>query len=357
MSSAVDGSLSSWNEVASRHEWLALLVGNGLSMHVWARFAYGSLYDEARGSFGNGLAAQDQALFAALGTENFERVLGDLNTAIVVLEALQRDPTFLYERYRSIQSALGHAVRAVHVPRSDVPNATLQQIKQVLEQQEWVFSTSYDLVLYWAMGFGDEYGRLVDCFWSGQPRCHFDAANAEVGADRVPVYFLHGAMHLIVGSSGATRKLTRTKMRTVLQQFGAPIHDDPHARPLLVTEGSARDKLRAIEGNEYLAHALERLRRCQLPLVVFGSSLSEQDRHLIDALNEHPNRPVAVSMLPAAKAELRSQQADVFGRLRAQELIFFDATTHPLGLPGIAAPALVERPGIGLSSFSTNVKE
>jgi hypothetical protein len=44
-------------------------------------------------------------------------------------------------------------------------------------------------------------------------------------------------------------------------------------------------------------------------------------------------------MLPAARADLRARQADVFGRLRANELLFFDATTHPLGVPEIAAAA------------------
>jgi len=48
---------------------------------------------------------------------------------------------------------------------------------------------------------------------------------------------------------------------------------DVRARPLLVTEGSAVDKLAAIEDNVYLSHALGRLRQRDLPLVVFGSSL------------------------------------------------------------------------------------
>jgi hypothetical protein len=35
---------------------------------------------------------------------------------------------------------------------------------------------------------------------------------------------------------------------------------------------------------------------CTLPLVVFGSSLAEQDMHLVEAINDAPDRPVAVSM-------------------------------------------------------------
>jgi hypothetical protein len=72
--------------------------------------------------------------------------------------------------------------------------------------------------------------------------------------------------------------------------------------------------------------ALERLRECELPLIVFGSSVSEQDRHLTDALNEHPERPIAVSMLPGPKRDLAIRQADIYGRLKAEDLVFFDAS-------------------------------
>ena len=77
------------------------------------------------------------------------------------------------------------------------------------------------------------------------------------------------------------------------------------------TEGTARDKLRAIEGNACLAHALRTLRGVDLPMVVFGSSLSEQDDHLVDALNEHPARPIAMSLLPAPRRELAARQAEI----------------------------------------------
>src|SRR5260221_14326496 len=106
-----------------------------------------------------------------------------------------------------------------------------------------------------------------------------------------------------------------------MDKFGKPIAGDPEAPPLLVTEGSAADKLAAIEDNVYLSHALERLRGRALPLVVFGSSLSEYDSHLADALRENPNRPVAISMLPASKKELLANQDDISGRLEAISLL------------------------------------
>ncbi len=76
---------------------------------------------------------------------------------------------------------------------------------------------------------------------------------------------------------------------------------------------------------------LNRLRECSLPMAVFGSSLSENDEHLVEALNENAERPIAVSMLPGDQAELLAKQSDVYGRLKTEKLYFFNARTHPLG--------------------------
>jgi hypothetical protein len=203
-----------------------------------------------------------------------------------------------------------------------------------MRQFEWVFTTSYDLLVYWAMATAG-FDPFMDHF-RYRGRCEFDPARVSVPANKVPVYFLHGALHLVAGSSGATWKLRQTDLDTILDQFGKPITGDARARPLLVTEGSAADKLAAIEDNVYLSHALERLKGRALPMVVFGSSLSEHDSHLAEALSENPDRPVAISMLPAPKKELLARQVDISGRLEANPLLFFDATSHPLGNPALA---------------------
>jgi hypothetical protein len=327
-----DGTLHAWSEISDRHEWQSLLLGNGLSINIWPGFAYRRLYEHAeRGS----LSDEDRVLFS--GTPNFELVLGDLLIAIRVNEVLGLETDRIYERYRNIQRALGTAVRDVHVNRDAVPGATRAAVRNVLQEFEWVFTTSYDLLLYWAIAYGGHFAPFKDHFRYGG-RLEFDPVRAEVRRGEIPIYFLHGALHLVVTGSGATWKLRRTAIQTLLDQFGEPISGDEQARPLLITEGSAQDKLRAIEANPYLTHALQRLESNPLPLVVFGSSLSEQDRHIADALSASPGRPIAVSMLPQPKSELLAEQLDIHGRVAASELLFFDATSHPLGDPTLRVP-------------------
>jgi hypothetical protein len=329
MAGEPDGTLFDWRDIATSHKWDTLLLGNGMSINIWEPFGYRKLYDRAK--FGD-LSAQDRKLFSS--TQNFERVLADLLTAIRVNDAVGLDTKSLLERYRNIQLALVHAVREVHLKLNRVPRATRETIGDTMKQFEWVFTTSYDLLAYWAMAAAG-FEPFMDHF-RYRGRCEFDPTRATVPSNRIPVYFLHGALHLVVGSSGATWKLRQTDLDTILDQFGKPITGDPEARPLLVTEGSAADKLTAIEDNVYLSHALERLRGRALPLVVFGSSLSEHDSHLAEALSKNPDRPVAISMLPASKKELLAKQVDISGRLEASSLLFFDATSHPLGNRALA---------------------
>lgn len=331
MAGEPDGTLCDWREIADAEAWQGLLLGNGLSINVWEPFGYRSLTEQAAKEQ---LTDADRALFD--GTTNFERVLADVNTAVRVAEAVGVDAGPLYERYQSIQRALGHAVRQVHLARARVPAKTLATIRAVMASSEWVFTTSYDLLIYWAMGYGGKYRPFKDHFRYGG-RCEFDPRRHSVYEGEVPVYYLHGALHLVVGGSGTTWKRVGS-LQTILDQFGQPIDGDSQARPLLVTEGSAHDKLRAIEANDYLAHALDRLRALDLPLVVFGSNLGPQDEHLVAALGEHPSRPLAISMRRGPRAELLARQSEIFLRLKAERIYFYDATTHPLGAPDLAAP-------------------
>jgi hypothetical protein len=321
-----DGTLRSWAEVADSRRWETLLIGNGLSRHIWEPFGYPTLFDHASTA---DLTENDRALFDR--SPNFERALGDLLTAIRVCSVVSIDTAPLYERYRSIQTALGSAVRNVHINRDEVPGETRQAIKDAMAEFEWVFTTNYDLLIYWAMAYGGDFTPFIDNFRWGN-RCEFDPARAPVNEGQVPIYFLHGALHLVVAGDGTVFKLTRQRIRTLLDQFGQPIDGDPNARPLLVTEGSARDKLEVIEGNEYLAHCLDELQNNELDTVVFGSALGEEDAHICAALSENPDRAVAVSMLPeGTKADRLAKQMEIYGRVEVEKLIFFDSTTHPLG--------------------------
>ncbi len=145
----VNGALATWDEVAMEQRWRNILLGNGLSSHIWKPFRYNSLFDEA--CSGGYLTAEDQALFEAFETENFEVVLSSSSTTIQALDALGDGTDHLFERYNSVKAALGHAVRRVHLELSQFPDENREVIKETLGGYRFNISrTSYDLLLYWA---------------------------------------------------------------------------------------------------------------------------------------------------------------------------------------------------------------
>jgi len=336
------GTLQVWSEIVHEEKWAILLLGNGLSMNVYPYFGYTSLYTEAHEpGFVEGLTQQEQAIFDTFGTTNFELVLAKLRDGIMLAEGMGLDPNPYRERFLQVQAALGRTVRRVHVPWPEVPDVALSTIKAYLKDFDGVFSTSYDLLLYWAIVHEDDYQCFCDFFWANG-RYEFDPKDCVARQDQIPVYYMHGALHLVVDGSGATRKLVKEDGR-LLDQFGKATEDDPSARPLLITEGSHKDKLRAIEENDYLAHAYKSLKEASGPLLVFGNALGEQDQHLIEAINAYPGRPVAISMVDEGVEQLRNKQARIRGSLRTDEVTFYDAATHPLGSSNLRARTARER--------------
>ncbi len=327
---AIDGRLASWRQVAREGLWRDLLIGNGLSRHVWPAFSYDSLYERAEL-----LNQADRALFQALQTENFEVVLNSLSIAGRTLQAL-RNPSAaaLATRYRSVQRALAAAVRGAHIPLSEFPQPARLAIKATLRQYRWVFTTNYDLVLYWCAGAGESFQGFADYFYGDW--LQFDPARTRLNPRVTRIVYLHGALHLLVDSDGATYK-THRSTSTLLEQFDKRDPHDPDRRPLIVAEGSAEEKAHTIHSNEYLSFALGRLADSRAPLVIYGLSLRDEDAHLIEALNVSRRRPLAVSIRPSTRKAIRARQAELRAALCAEHLLFFDASSHPLGVSDLAA--------------------
>lgn len=268
-------------------------------------------------------------------TENFESVLSALAVTIQTLEAVkQPGARALTTRYLRIQKALGSAVREVHITLSELPANTLEAVRNALREYRYVFTTSYDLILYWCAGHEESFDGFADYFFCND-RLEFDPARTSMDGNITRLVYLHGALHLMVNENGVTRKLRRSD-ETLLDQFGKPDEADPLARPLLIAEGSASEKARIIQENDYLSFGLKRLRRSKYGLVVFGLSLRDEDAHLVEALNYRSKRPIAVGMRPQTKTENRRRKARIRELLDVDELYFFDATTHPLGNPDLA---------------------
>lgn len=322
----VDASLQGWDEIAD-HPWSGVLLGNGASIAVWDGFKYPSLYETSLDRPEGGLSAEDQALFESFQTHNFEAVLSALHTAEVICELLRIPHDDIRIRYDSIRQALIDAVNSVHVPWLSVPDETLRAIKRELLRYDWVYSTNYDLLVYWAVMIDSPDG-LKDYFWSER----FDVTDTEIWDKVTKVLYLHGAIHLFRLESGETLK-QRAEERNLLEVFAEG--DWRGALPLFIAEGSAEDKLRAIYGSDYLSFAFSRFADHGGDIVVFGQGLGESDEHLVNVMRGWPEKTIAISLRSGDEDRIIERKAQLKRRLAKHALVFFDSTTHPLGDPDL----------------------
>jgi hypothetical protein len=329
--STLSTDLATWEQIASASRWPSLLIGNGASVNVWERFGYPELYQTAcdDDEVDKALTRKDRALFARLGSVNFEEVLSALDTAVAVGEVLGLDCSGLHERIESIRGALIDAVQVVHVPWTLIPELVLETYNRVMRAHHTVYTTNYDLLAYWGLMHNPT--DFKDYLWGDHNS--FDRDSTDVPDACTRVLFLHGALHLLRGFDGATWKRVAGNSN-LLASFGQDAGDG--VEPLVITEGSAEDKLEAIHRSDYLRFAYEEFVADREPIVIFGQGLTEQDAHLIRALSTTPHRPVAVAVRGGSPAQIIKRKAAVLKAIPGASVQFFDARSHPLGDPQLA---------------------
>ena len=333
-----------WDEVAER-TWPTLLIGNGLSMNLWDGFWYRNLFDQAD------LADSAKKVFDDLRTTNFEEVLAAIHHARIVDDAVGLPTTLVDNAYAMVRDALLETVSRAHVDWSGIPDSTNALIAEEMTKHRSVFTTNYDLCLYWAhmqtatlrsMRKQPEL-TIKDFFWT-KPDYTFDEETANNWFQSwTGVYYLHGALHLWYDDQGRNGKWKNDQagsLLAVMQQYSP----ESRRQPLFVSEGTPTQKLSTIGASEYLRYCYDELYDDRHDTVVFGHSLSEQDKHIVEALNAGPDRTIAVAIHPSGDARSDAALAANIERdLGTHEVMCFDSTTHPLGDPGLKiAPLDIE---------------
>jgi hypothetical protein len=325
----IDPGLPGWDDTKKKYNWSGLLVGNGASQAVWSRFGYASLYETAlQTDLDHSLSDADQRLFDAMGTKNFEAVLGALAVAKMVGLALDQPIELIEERYESTRQALVSAVHIVHIPWMRLSSAAKEAIRNEMLNYDTVFSTNYDLLTYWAIMYESGDG-FKDYFWSEQ----FDVSDVEIWDKCTKVLYLHGGLHLYRLPYGATFKRSAALGRNLLDLFGTPYKNG--ALPLFISEGKSEDKLRSIYNSDYLSFSFSQFARYPGPMVIFGQGLHESDSHIVAAMQSWGHRPIAISMRSGDDKEIMARKASLLKTLPKANLCFFDASTHPLGSPDL----------------------
>lgn len=270
-----------------------VLLGNGFS-RAWRNrtFAYTSLLEAAQFP---GLSVDKDELFGALGTSDFEEVAERLQSAALVAEVYELADEDYISDVRGdaeiVKAALANAIASTHpASRHELPDDEVRVVRDFLSKFTEIYSTNYDLLTYWATIRNEVGGPMVPTRDGFEYR---DATRAgELMWKEYPsqgeqqVFYLHGALHLY-DEAGVTRKLKSVDGR-LIDQVRANLDDNVF--PLIVTEGSEAQKAARIAASPYLASAFARFRRASGGLVVLGLSMSENDGHIMGALESKESR-------------------------------------------------------------------
>ena len=318
-----------------------LLLGNGFSIACDPIFRYASLYDSAVAA---GLSDRAQQVFQRLGTNNFEGVLqllDDSRWVATLYEIPVNDTLGMAQDSAVVKHTLVEAVTTSHLAHTGlVLDAKKTAARAFLAAFHNVFTTNYDLLLYWAVLHGGE-PTHQDGFRPSEeePDAPYLVFSERLGETK-GIYYLHGALHFYL-AGGELRKHSwvRTDRRltdSIREGLAAGQY------PLFVAEGDPEKKLQQIQRNGYLWYALEKFRRIEGPLVIYGHSLGPSDQHLVDAIAENRKmRTVYIGLhgSTTSEANLRVQQAvarmqsrrNEFARGRRScpelEVAYFDSTT------------------------------
>jgi hypothetical protein len=184
-----------------------LLLGNGFSMAYDREiFSYNALHD-----FITNLENQDlSTILEVIETKNFELIMQQLDSFSALIEAFGGDRT-LKEKVDTasakLKESLLEAVNALHpkqvfaVPENESA-ACSQFLKRFMDTGGHIYSTNYDLLLYWILmrnsivSHGDGFGRDLENPEESVPVEEQVWSELRWGRNREKqnVFYLHGAL-------------------------------------------------------------------------------------------------------------------------------------------------------------------
>ncbi len=277
-----------------------LLLGNGFSMAYDPDiFSYNALHN-----FVTKLKDDDLSkIFSVIETRNFELIMQHLDNFSALITAFGGD-TKLQKRVDAarakLKNSLLDAVKALHpehvfkIPE-EKSEACSKFLKGFLDSGGNIYSTNYDLLLYWVLMRNssivqhvDGCGRDVenpDEYVQGEEPILSSELTWGNNRNTQNTFYLHGALPFF-DNGVAIIKEEYDSDNYLLQKISARMENSEY--PIFVTAGDGQQKLKHIMHNRYLTHCYEKFCECEAEssLVTFGFNFGEHDEHIIEAINK-----------------------------------------------------------------------
>lgn len=273
-----------------------LLVGNGFSIAYDHKiFSYNALYDFIEDLNDPVLSK----LFEVINTKNFEQVMRELDNFIEIAEAFSTDKKLtksLRQANVRLQNSLIEAVGSLHPEHvfsiEDAKHKSCYSfLSQYLDNGGKIFSTNYDLLLYWVLmrnesknavdGFGRELLNPEDVAVGGEQ----DWSELIWGKNKEEqsIFYVHGTLPIFDTGIDIEKEIYTTQ-HYLLENIKERMENKDY--PIFVTAGDGVEKLKHIMHNKYLTFCYEQLSKIEGSLITYGFNFGKYDYHIIDAINK-----------------------------------------------------------------------
>lgn len=264
-----------------------VLIGNGFSVSYDAeRFSFTTLLESAAKDGIIDKKSELYKVFQKLATADFETVMRAMESSKEIIAVYGGDSALQKKLSRDSEALKEYLVKIItnnHPPKS-TSLSPKEKIACVtfLKNFSKIYTVNYDLLLYWASmqdasgNFNDGFGETEDSLHEGYV-VYKNSRNYAMN-----VHYLHGALHYFDAGDEIIKK-TYSKTDIVLMD---QVRDSlkKNIYPIFISEGTSEQKLTKILHSAYLSHCFRSLSSLGKDLVIFGASLKENDKHILDAI-------------------------------------------------------------------------
>lgn len=275
---------------AQRFSTRHVLLGNGFSIACRPNiFLYGRLYEQADFSR---LSPTVKRAFAALGTQDFERVIKALRVTEAVLQAYGGAPQSFLDTLQSdadgLRELLVDTIAHSHPAwPGEITDAEYAACRIFLSNFNTIYTFNYDLLLYWTQMHTENGVAPTSDDGFRKSDADYDAAYVVWESSQSHgqnTWFLHGALHVFdAGTEIKKYTWANTGIRLIDQIRNAL---GKGFFPIFVSEGTSAEKLERIRHSDYLAKAYRSFSEIRGALFIYGHSLADSDEHYLKRIEQ-----------------------------------------------------------------------
>lgn len=319
-----------------------LLLGNGFSMaYDQEIFSYNALHSFIENINDDELSR----ILAVIENKSFELIMQHLDTLSALIAAFDGGEILkakIESASTKLKKSLLDAVRVLHpehvfsVPEEE-SKACSKFLNLFLERGGKVFSTNYDLLLYWILmrneicEHTDGFGRDAENFEPGIAPEDIEWSELLWGRNKEKqnVFYVHGALPFFDAGAEIIKE-EYDHNAYLLEKISARMEQGEY--PIFVTAGNGEEKLAHIMHNHYLSFCYDNFSEITGSLVTFGFNFGSSDEHIIEAINRAAKKgkkefPKLLSVYIGVYSEQDKQHIEQIEAKFMTKVRIFDAKT------------------------------